>query len=108
MATVAAAATLRRTSGPGVGPVSQVHQAGTGCASRTESSTIFRGHGEASVMMVSTTMAKATMASHRQYGRTRRREKSSTDHRGPAAPGSLSPNVQAALLSLFSCFFLPL
>jgi hypothetical protein len=47
-------------------------QTSIGFESNTESKTIFSGHGEASPIAMSTTIAAATMRSHLQYGRTSR------------------------------------
>src|SRR5688572_25865915 len=81
MTIVAPTATLSLASRSTSPPASQAKTGGIGLSSNTESSTIFSGHGEASPIAVSRSIATTTMASHFQYGRTSRAAKRSiTDH----------------------------
>jgi hypothetical protein len=82
MTTVDTTATFNSVGLPGPSPKNRRTNAGAGSDPNTESSTVLSGQGWARLMMVSTTMATATTNSHRQYGRTRLREKRST----PADP----------------------
>ena len=67
---VAMTATFSLYSLPGTSPSSQANAGGKGKPSNTVSRTIFSGHGAASPIAVSTTMATTTMNSHFRYGRT--------------------------------------
>ncbi len=62
--TVPIAAALSKATGPGLAPVSQCQDAGTGWSSSTESSTILSGHGAARLIVVSMSIVAVTITSH--------------------------------------------